>query len=55
MDKAKILRKNKNIDRTLIEKNEALEKNLTSLGVQTKPKYTLSHPLNSSIFLFFKK
>ena len=53
--KDKILKENPKVDRKLIDKAENLEKQLNALGVSTKPRYTLSHPLNSSATFLFNQ
>jgi len=54
-DKKALLDTNLKIDKTFIENNEDLEKKLSEIGVQTKPKYTLSHPLTTTNACFIEK
>ena len=53
--KDKIFKGNPKIDRKLVDKAENLEKQLQALGVSTKSRYTLSHPLNSSATFLFNQ
>lgn len=50
-----VIKKNVKIDKELVEKAEAFEKKLSEYGEQTKSKYTLSHPLNTSNAYFFNR
>lgn len=50
-----VIKKNVKIDKELVEKAEAFEKKLSEFGEQTKSKYTLSHPLNTSNAYFFNR
>lgn len=43
-----VLDRNPNVCRTVVEKNRLLEKQLQSLGVDTRPHYTLSPPLGGA-------
>ena len=50
-----VLEKNEGIDRKLVNKHEALEKELKKLGVDTTPKFRLSPPLSSKHMLLSNK
>jgi len=45
--------KNVLVDKELVRKHEELEKELKNLGVDTKPKFRISHPLTSKHHLFY--
>lgn len=53
--KEAVIKRNIKIDKELVEKAEAFEKKLSEYGEQTKSKYTLSHPLNTSNAYFFNR
>ena len=51
--KESVIKKNKRIDKALVDKVEAFEKKLSEFGERTKSTYSLSHPLNTSNSFFF--
>ncbi len=55
LNKEKVLKQNKGIDQKLVNKHEALEKELKKLGVDTSPKFRLSPPLSSKHLLLYNK
>ena len=55
-NKPAVIQKNPKIDEALIHKVESFEKTLLELEKEdTRTKYTLSHPLNTSTAYFFNK
>lgn len=50
-----ILLKNKGINQNLVKKQDALEKELNKLGVDTTPKFRLSPPLDSKQLSLYNK
>ncbi len=53
--KEDILKKNKRINQNLVQKHDALEKELKKLGVDTAPKFRLSPPLSSKHIQLYNK
>lgn len=47
-EKTLIIQKNSMIDKNLVEKAEAFEKKLSEYGENTKSRYTLTPPLNTT-------
>ena len=54
-EKKAVIQKNVKIDRDLVGKAEAFEKELTEFGERTKSKYTLTQPLNTSRAYFLNR
>jgi len=54
-EKKAVIQKNTKIDRNLVERAELFEKKLSELGENTKSKYTLSPPLNTSNTYLFNR
>ena len=55
MEKAEILRRNPMVDPDLVERYEKLELELRRLGVDTKPKYTITPPLGGARLHLFNE
>jgi hypothetical protein len=53
--KDKVIQGNKLIDKNLVSKHEELEKELQRLGVEIRPKFTLSPPLDSRHYIFYNE
>ena len=51
--KAEVLRKNPKVDANLVKQFQKLESELQRLGVDTKPKYTIEHPLNGRHTMYY--
>ena len=52
-EKTLIIQKNSMIDKNLVEKAEAFEKKLSEYGENTKSRYTLTPPLNTTNSYYF--
>ena len=52
-DKKEVFKKNKRINRKLVAEHENLEKELNKIGVEIKPEYKLSSPLDSVNTVFY--
>jgi hypothetical protein len=54
-EKTLIIQKNSMIDKNLVEKAEAFEKKLSEYGENTKSRYTLTPPLNTTNSYYFNR
>lgn len=50
-----LLRKNPNVSKSVVVQYSRLEKQLKNLGVDTKPRYTLSPPLGGNVLYLRRK
>jgi len=54
-EKTLIIQKNSMIDKNLVEEAEAFEKKLSEYGENTKSRYTLTPPLNTTNSYYFNR
>ena len=55
INKELIVKKNSKIDKSLVKKFESLENQLRKLGVDTKPKFNIEHPLGGKRLHLYNK